>query len=89
MSDLTPGRAGLTSEGDRALEAPPAPPPTGTEQMALCEVLDRLLHKGVVLGGEVRISVADVDLVYLGFQLLLASTETARRFIDGPRESQA
>lgn len=57
--------------------APPAPADS-QEHVSLCEAIDRLLHTGVVLRGEVRISVADVDLVYLGFQLLLASTETAR-----------
>jgi hypothetical protein len=50
------------------------------EQISLCEALDRLLHRGVVLRGEIAISVADVDLVYLGLQVLLASTDTARDF---------
>jgi Gas vesicle protein len=48
-------------------------------QVSLCEVLDRLLNKGVVLAGEVVISVADIDLVYLNLQLLLTSIETASR----------
>jgi hypothetical protein len=50
------------------------------EHMGLCEALDRLLHKGAVLKGEVTISVANIDLVYLGFHMLLASVETARGF---------
>ena len=54
------------------------------DDLSLCEALDRLLHKGVVLRGEVKISVADVDLIYLGLQVLLASTDTARRFLDSP-----
>jgi predicted TIM-barrel enzyme len=45
--------------------------------IALCEVLDRVLNKGVVVHGDVTISVADVDLVYLGLRLLLTSIETA------------
>lgn len=53
---------------------------TGEEgHVSLCDALDRVLHKGVVVKGEVTISVADVELVYLGVQLLLASVETARR----------
>ncbi len=50
------------------------------EHVSLCEVLDRVLNKGVVVAGEVIISVADIDLVYLGLRLVLTSVETARRF---------
>jgi len=49
------------------------------EHISLCETLDRVLNKGVVIGGEVVISVADVDLVWLGLQVVLASVETARK----------
>jgi hypothetical protein len=48
-------------------------------QVALCEVLDRVLNKGVVVSGEATISVADIDLVYLGLQVVLTSMETVRR----------
>lgn len=50
-----------------------------SESISLCEALDRVLHKGVALRGDIVLSVADVDLVYLGLQLILCSTETARR----------
>ena len=49
------------------------------EQISLCEVLDRVLNTGVVVVGEVVISVADVDLIYLGLQITLTSVETANR----------
>jgi hypothetical protein len=49
---------------------------SGERQVALCEVLDRVLNKGVVLAGSAVISVAGIDLVYLGLQLVLTSTET-------------
>jgi hypothetical protein len=48
------------------------------EHISLCEALDRVLNKGAVVVGEVTISVADVDLIYLGLQLVLSSIETAR-----------
>jgi len=51
----------------------------GTEDCTLLELLDRLLHKGVVLGGELMISVADIELIYLRLQLSLCSVETARQ----------
>ena len=46
--------------------------------MSLCEALDRILNKGAVVFGEVMISVADIDLIYLGLQVILTSVETAR-----------
>jgi hypothetical protein len=46
--------------------------------VSICEVLDRVLNKGVVVAGEVIISLAGVDLVYLGLNLVLTSIETAR-----------
>jgi hypothetical protein len=48
-----------------------------SERVSLCEVLDRVLNKGVVVAGEVTISVAGVDLLYLGLHLVLTSIETA------------
>jgi hypothetical protein len=42
-------------------------------------VLDRVLNKGAVIDGEATISVAGIDLVYLGLRLVLTSIETARR----------
>jgi gas vesicle structural protein len=47
-------------------------------RVSLCETLDRVLNKGVVMAGEVTISVADIELVYLGLHLVLSSVETAR-----------
>jgi hypothetical protein len=49
------------------------------EHLSLCEMLDRILNKGVVISGEAVISVADVDLLYLQLHLLLSSVETARQ----------
>jgi hypothetical protein len=46
------------------------------EQLTILDLADRLLNRGVVLTGEVTISVAGVDLVYLGLNVLLAAVET-------------
>ena len=43
---------------------------------SLLELVDRLLHKGVVLAGHATISVAGVDLIYLGLNVVLAAVET-------------
>ena len=49
----------------------------GETDNSVLELLDRVLHTGVVLVGDVTISVADIELVYLRLQLLLCSAETA------------
>jgi gas vesicle structural protein len=43
--------------------------------VALVDLLDRLLDRGVVLSGDIMLSVADVDLVHLSLQVLLSSVE--------------
>ncbi|MCG2684116.1 MAG: gas vesicle protein [Planctomycetales bacterium] len=45
---------------------------------SLLELLDRLLNTGVVLVGDVNISVADIELICLRLQVVLSSAETAR-----------
>ncbi|MBI3078579.1 MAG: gas vesicle protein [Deltaproteobacteria bacterium] len=47
-------------------------------QVTLLETLDRLLNRGIVIAGDLTLSVGDVDLIYLGLRLLLCSVETAR-----------
>lgn len=49
------------------------------QNVSLCETLDRVLNKGAVVTGEIVISVADIDLLYLELQLTLTSVETANR----------
>ena len=49
------------------------------EQVTLLELVDRVLNKGVVLTGDIVLSVADVDLVYVGLRVLLASVSTLDR----------
>ena len=47
-------------------------------QLTLLELLDRAVEKGVVLTGDVTLSVAGVDLIYLSLRLLLATVENTR-----------
>lgn len=46
------------------------------QDVTLLELVDRVLNKGVVVTGDVTLSVADVDLVYVGLRVLLASVGT-------------
>ena len=47
------------------------------KNVTLLEILDRVLDKGVVISGDLTISVADVDLIFLGLKVMLASVERA------------
>jgi len=47
-----------------------------SKDITILELLDRVLNKGVILTGDLVISVADIDLVYVGVKLMLSSVET-------------
>lgn len=47
------------------------------EQVALVDLVDRLIGGGVVVTGDVVLSLAGVDLVYLGLRLVLAPAHEA------------
>lgn len=46
-------------------------------EVALVDLVDRLLGGGVVIAGDITLSVADVDLVYLSLRALVTSVATA------------
>ena len=47
------------------------------DEVSLVEILDHVLNSGVVIHGSLVISLAGVDLVYLGLNVVLTSVETA------------
>ena len=49
------------------------------EDISLLDIIDHALNAGVVIHGSLVISVAGVDLVYLGLDVVLTSVETALR----------
>jgi len=51
------------------------------DEMSLLDLLDHVLDQGVILRGNLVISLAGVDLVYLGLDVVLTSVETAMRHI--------
>jgi hypothetical protein len=48
------------------------------QDIALVDLIDRLLGGGVVIFGDITLAAADVDLVYVGLRALIASVATAR-----------
>ena len=49
--------------------------------LSLLETLDHVLNKGLVIAGEITISVADVDLIFLGLNVLISSVEKANEVV--------
>lgn len=49
------------------------------EELTLLETLDHLLDRGVVIAGEAVISIGDVDLLYLGLNVVLANVDAIVR----------
>jgi hypothetical protein len=49
------------------------------EELTLLETLDHLLDRGVVVAGDAVISIGDVDLLYLGLNIVLANVDAIIR----------
>lgn len=58
------------------------PAQSGEQEASMLDILDHVLNAGVVLHGSIVISVAGVDLVYLGLNAVLTSVETAMKHLD-------
>jgi hypothetical protein len=59
----------------------------GDEELSLLETLDHVLDKGVVTAGDITISVANIDLIYLGLNVILGSVETVDEVLGRRREA--
>ena len=61
------------------------------DEVSLLELADRLLYRGVVLTGEATLSVAGVDLIYLGLNVVLTAVENLKpkREAAAPRDHPA
>ena len=53
--------------------------------LTLLDLIDHVLNTGVIIRGNLVLSLAGVDLVYLGLDLIVTSVETAMRHIARPR----
>jgi hypothetical protein len=49
--------------------------------LSLLETLDHVLSKGLVIAGEITISVADIDLIFVGLNVLVSSVEKAHEVL--------
>ena len=53
--------------------------PDQSQDLSILETLDHLLDRGVVFAGEAVISIGDVDLLYLGLNIVLANVDALIR----------
>jgi gas vesicle structural protein len=53
-------------------------PASPHDELTLAEMVNRVLDKGAVISGDVVISVAGVDLIYVGLRVLVSSVEAMR-----------
>ena len=59
--------------------------PDQSQDLSILETLDHLLDRGVVIAGEAVISIGDVDLLYLGLNVVLANVDAIIRTSNKPR----
>jgi len=50
------------------------------KQLTIIDLIDRILDKGVVINGDITLSIVGVDLLSLKINLVIASLETAKRY---------
>ena len=63
--------------------------PDQEEDLSLLEMLDHLLDRGVVIAGEAVISIGDVDLLYLGLNVVLANVDAVTRVSSGGKSGSS
>ena len=52
-----------------------------SSELSLLETLDHVLNRGLVIAGEITIAVADIDLIFIGLNVMVSSVETANEVL--------
>ena len=68
----------MTADPQRALDRDERQRLATQREVALVEVLDRALGAGVMIAGDITLSLADIDLVDVHLRLIVGSTSTVR-----------
>ncbi len=71
MSELDRYGSGVSAGGARGIS--PAPQPAN-----LADILERVLDKGIVIAGDIRIDLLDIELLTIKLRLLVASVDKAQ-----------
>ncbi|MFJ3718382.1 gas vesicle protein [Streptomyces sp. NPDC090057] len=62
-----------------AWHSDPAPPDCVPATTNLADLLERILDKGIVIAGDIKIDLLDIELLTIRLRLFIASVDTARR----------
>ncbi|QNS03262.1 gas vesicle protein GvpJ [Streptomyces xanthii] len=54
------------------------PNPYGGESANLADILERVLDKGIVIAGDIRINLLDIELLTIKLRLVVASVDKAK-----------
>ncbi|GAA2381618.1 MULTISPECIES: gas vesicle protein GvpJ [Streptomyces] len=73
----------MTHPAAGGLTGPPRPPSPydhgpGAQSANLADILERVLDKGVVIAGDIRINLLDIELLTIKLRLLVASVDKAK-----------
>ncbi|MEU6812515.1 gas vesicle protein [Streptomyces sp. NPDC046831] len=55
------------------------PPSYGPADGSLADLLERVLDKGIVIAGDIKIDLLDIELLTIRLRLFIASVDTARK----------
>ncbi|KOY55131.1 gas vesicle protein [Streptomyces sp. XY332] len=55
-----------------------APVPYGQSSSSLADILERVLDKGIVIAGDIRINLLDIELLTIKLRILIASVDKAK-----------
>ncbi|MER7707126.1 gas vesicle protein [Kitasatospora sp. NPDC097605] len=77
----------MTADAPLVPAGPGLPPAVSERNLALVDLLDRLLAGGVVIAGEITLSIADIDLVRISLRAMIASVRAALDPVEGAREN--
>jgi hypothetical protein len=69
----------LVSRQRGSEESLPSPASLG-DRLSIVDILDRILDKGLVINGEITVSLVGTELLSLKINLVIASIETAKRY---------
>jgi hypothetical protein len=71
-------RQPATMTGGMAAQYGGAGQGSGREPANLGDILERVLDKGIVIAGDIRVNLLDIELLTIKLRLLVVSVETAR-----------
>jgi hypothetical protein len=55
-------------------------PVSSRDSLSIVDVIDRILDKGLVINGDITVSIVGTELLSLRINLVIASIETAKRY---------